>query len=390
VNDELFEKITGVSSLFWKYVIKKMPKKAQVKIEIEAKQISKNGNFEIRITGVSHPVPKDLSSEMKSMINTLNSDVLVLCGGVNLIPNDAKSVVYVDDNEVNCILAKGQVKEVIYTKDVMKTLGELKMKFDCAIMNPPYGKLHLPILKKMVEEIVDRNDGRIISIQPMRWVQEDWKNEKNLTDFLKDKCVIKPRVKAGDNSTFGAYMNIDLGIFHVEKNLKDNLEEIRFTSHGIDYRCFKDFLYSVKNTFPKLTKYKDAKGDCIPISLIVAGNGNSDIKCYSNIVRSKYGYIKGGICSETNKSLKESKTSHWGDFNEWPVIETDHPEELYYYMNLRSFKFLCSMTIVDVNVHIDLLPYTKVDHIWTEDEFRSFWGWTKEMSDLCDEVTKDW
>ena len=44
-------------------------------------------------------------------------------------------------------------------------------------MNPPYGNLHLPILKEMIEMIVE-NGGHGVSLQPVRWLQDPLKEYK--------------------------------------------------------------------------------------------------------------------------------------------------------------------------------------------------------------------
>jgi superfamily II DNA or RNA helicase len=126
IDEQLFEKMTGVQGQFWLNAITKVPNKALVKIELEAKQIAKNEDYKIRITGESRPVPVELANKMKSYINTKDKEVLVICGGPNLLPTDAKNVTYVDDNEVNCELVKGKVKRVIHSTNILQTLEDLK------------------------------------------------------------------------------------------------------------------------------------------------------------------------------------------------------------------------------------------------------------------------
>jgi superfamily II DNA or RNA helicase len=125
INEQLFEKMTGIQGQFWLKAITNVPNKALTKIELEAKQIAKNEDYKIRTTGESRPVPIELANKMKSYVDTKDKEVLVICGGLNLLPKDAKNVTYIDDNEVNCELVKGKVKKVIYSTNILQTLESL-------------------------------------------------------------------------------------------------------------------------------------------------------------------------------------------------------------------------------------------------------------------------
>jgi hypothetical protein len=99
------------------------------------------------------------------------------------------------------------------------------MNFKNVIMNPPFGNKHLPILKKMVEEVVDKNDGQIVSIQPVRWLQDPLWQMKNKSDAEKMKPVLEKKIKnlvtvTAEEATkmFNAEITIDLAIFSIAKN----------------------------------------------------------------------------------------------------------------------------------------------------------------------------
>ncbi len=98
---------------------------------------------------------------------------------------------------------------------------KFEMKFDKVIMNPPYGKLHLPILKKCVEEFVDiENGGEIVSLQPCYWLTSKASNFTN--SFTKKyENIILPVIKEIElikEKYFEAAIGTEIGIFMINKN----------------------------------------------------------------------------------------------------------------------------------------------------------------------------
>ncbi len=102
------------------------------------------------------------------------------------------------------------------------------MNFDKVIMNPPYGKLHLPILKKCVEEFVDiENGGEIVSLQPVRWLQDPLAKYKKNSDALKMQSCLEGRIEdieiINSEHAFALFktasFTVDLGIFYIKHTI---------------------------------------------------------------------------------------------------------------------------------------------------------------------------
>jgi hypothetical protein len=99
------------------------------------------------------------------------------------------------------------------------------MKFDVVLMNPPYDKsLHLKFLEKTIE-IADN----VVSVQPVRWLQDPVANLKKSSDFNKFKNSIQQHItdleiiemtKAVE--IFKAGFNADLGIYTIDSNKKNS------------------------------------------------------------------------------------------------------------------------------------------------------------------------
>ena len=93
------------------------------------------------------------------------------------------------------------------------------MPFDHIIINPPYNKnLHLKILREIIRK---NSKAEIVSLEPVRWLQDplaeykkntDWKKFGDIREKIENLEVIK-----GDEATkmFGAAFGTDLGIYYI-------------------------------------------------------------------------------------------------------------------------------------------------------------------------------
>lgn len=96
--------------------------------------------------------------------------------------------------------------------------GKKTMTYDFILMNPPYDKnLHLKIVEQSIPMLTD--DGILINLSPIRWLQDplakykkssDWYKFKEVRIHLKDLLV----VKADEAETyFSIRQNADLGVY---------------------------------------------------------------------------------------------------------------------------------------------------------------------------------
>ncbi len=105
------------------------------------------------------------------------------------------------------------------------------VNFSKVIMNPPYGDLHLPILKTIIE-IMDLKTGSIVSLQPARWLEDPLYKYKNDSDFYKmqpyihnniNEVIIIPALQAYYIFKPAAFI-MNLMIIHLKYN--ENFKQI--------------------------------------------------------------------------------------------------------------------------------------------------------------------
>ena len=95
------------------------------------------------------------------------------------------------------------------------------MKFDVAIMNPPYDKnLHLKILEAVIP-IAEK----VVNISPVRWLQDPLAKYKKNSDYKKFEESISKKIESIDvisaknaNDLLGAIFSMDLGIYTCSNN----------------------------------------------------------------------------------------------------------------------------------------------------------------------------
>ena len=106
-------------------------------------------------------------------------------------------------------------------------------KFSFCIANPPYDKsLHLKFLEKMIQ-ISDE----VVSIQPIRWLEEVVSKNKKSSDYNKFKESISEHIKdlevisAEDaKHLFGILLPANIGIYTCDKNGGYNYDELSSNS----------------------------------------------------------------------------------------------------------------------------------------------------------------
>lgn len=103
------------------------------------------------------------------------------------------------------IYKKLGLQNVFYIKDIndieeyKRVLGEIGMKFDKVIMNPPYGKtLPLDIISEVFTYVDFENDGEVICLQP-DFLDERITWDKN-KPFTKYRGVLEPKLAEVDEA----------------------------------------------------------------------------------------------------------------------------------------------------------------------------------------------
>lgn len=236
-------------------------------------------------------------------------------------------------------------------------------KFDTVIMNPPYGRMHLPILAKLTTEIVDKQDGKIISLQPLRWLEDPlWKWKKNKPDAQKYRKsfegkleVVKeiPALEAEDY--FDASFTMNLAVFKVSRKSNFNYESYLVNeNHPMLKQAFK-------NPIKKHIKLYEEEKYFVPLNEHTFFN-----KSLSLDDGFKHGVLKtlqGFIINGRTKDKKPWKES----FSKWiiknkkilgvPFKTEKEMMDFYTYINSDTMKKWLKIVIKDARIPYRFIPY---------------------------------
>ena len=269
--------------------------------------------------------------------------------------------------------------------DILKENGG--KKFDVTLMNPPYDKsLHLKFLEKTI-----KISDNVVSIQPIRWLQDPISKNKKVSAYnkykesifnhIKDIEVINSKISTklfgGENITT---INFDLGIYVCDKtggwnNIFENkiLEKIINKTNGIP-----------------ITKFKDINKKCFCLLTLIDGGHRErgGGKSSYDIIRNEkwYGkYYVNGISTNGNsveENKKRNKMATNGNIQTWPIVQFNTEEEcknFYNFTKTKFFKYIYKEEMVDVNVHPQYLPfmedYTKE---WSNEMIYKYFELTEE------------
>jgi hypothetical protein len=255
------------------------------------------------------------------------------------------------------------------------------MNFKNVIMNPPYGNKHLPILKKMIEETVNKNNGQVVSIQPVRWLQEDYDYKKSQKIFLNNNVEI---VDSGRHlwNTFDASGTFDLAIYKINGKINNYKDHIKKSM---------PFFGSNKNL--KWEKYNGQKY-FVPCKGIISDHGNwwDNAELYKR----EWGYITNGKLTNGNRNgltaekAWENETN--GKLTNWygPKLKNANETKNFFdYLHLNAFKYYMKKYTVDIHVHLDRLPFPNDFSIsWTNEKFYKYFGINEEEQKIIEDTMK--
>jgi hypothetical protein len=259
-------------------------------------------------------------------------------------------------------------------------------KFNAIVMNPPYGKEHLKILKKCVENVEE--SGEIVSLQPIRWLQDTlWQYKKNssakkLEPILGDKIqsievITGPEMSKyfGTGDPHDAGFPFDCGIFQIYKYGGEYpYEELSNYRKNIDITNLKRILLNSKFDKLKIEKFKNQK-NFVPISYIGGSPSWGDYPA-THVVRTKYGYFIDGK-NKNGLTLLEQKeaipNSSNGKPEKWDVVVFDTGEEARNFYNSCEtdfFRFSVLIHTVDVNISPKFLPFMEdYTSLWDDERY---------------------
>ena len=253
------------------------------------------------------------------------------------------------------------------------------MHFDKIIMNPPYCKnLHLKILHETMKYSND-----IISISPIRWLQDPLAEYKKNSDWFRFEDIRK-RIESLDvisggeaNKLFGIDAFIDLGIYHVTPK------------HGIDLTNFwkevrkhaevmmLEKLIAMKDNLLNHIEKQKLDGIRVPLTDIGGNRGYKPV--YKELV-----YVIDG--KKDGKDWTKCKNMGGYEKPEGSALplsvkftSTTEAQNFYDVFYTKFGSWLCDITHTQQNLQPSILPWLgDYTHKWNDEMLYELFGLTEE------------
>jgi len=341
-------------------------------------------------------VKKDLATRMSKKFNKSNyGNIGIFGGGSNLIEqmlNFSNDITYIYFSEEEHYVLENLYPCINFKKWSLNII----MEFDAIIMNPPYGRLHLKILKKCIKDIIKKDEygnlkGELVTIQPIPWLQDPLIELKNKKDNIEMKSLLEGRTtieiidKNEASKSFGIAIPMNLGIYKIGPKTKISLNTVK--QHVIAYRLLnKD---NLKNGgFIYTTVGESKTGNFVLLSKIGASGGHRKESHVSSIVREAYGVFvnfknkHGRTVIEQKKMIPRSTN---GKPENWPCIEFEtgkETENFWEYCHLPEMLYYVRTISIGVSVETRYLPFPKERDAfrdkWTSERFHKYFKTTPE------------
>lgn len=256
-----------------------------------------------------------------------------------------------------------------------KVFEKMGMKFDVAIMNPPYDRnLHLKILEAVIPHA-----EKVVNISPVRWLQDPFAPFLTRSDYCKFENGISKHIK-------------DLEVIPA-KNATELFQEASFTMNLGIYTCDEQGGYNYTHNDPLITKivektmqnswsnysmqafYRNGGIVNKPFVLNVSGIHSKDAKypLFNDTYAAQCAFIPKAHQIPHYISGKTKGACHF-EFN------TDS-ERLNFY-NCYNHPFMIWHTKLwkeDANIRDYKVPYFDYyDHAWDYEDFFNWFGLTQE------------
>jgi hypothetical protein len=232
--------------------------------------------------------------------------------------------------------------------------------------------LHLPILKQCVNELL-ADDGEIVSLQPVRWLQDPFNNRsKMLMDGI-EFTDIETIDSIEARKAFDAGMNVDLGIYVINNKLP-KVDKANFAIKDSTSFVFDKVFQHLPDTLKEhMVKY-DGQANFCPVAKIMGGKSATT----SKPTQCLYGNILG----------KRIKTGYTFDGTDGITFATPAERENFYNSCKTTFyRFLVFKGMSDVHIRHSRLPfmsdYTKS---WDNQRFYEYFKITSDEAKVIDET----
>lgn len=273
-------------------------------------------------------------------------------------------------------------------------------KFDIILMNPPYDKsTHLKFLEKVI-----KISDNVISIQPIRWLEEKVGRYKKNSAYNKYKESIAKYIKDLEIITaeeaekkFNAAFNFNVGIYLCDKNGGYDIDKL--SSNDIVNKVFEKMDDNINDHI----EFSEPKNSIV-VSLITGGNNgrNKVIDLYfQNSDYDRYIYDEYGKRLDNGLTFKQNREkTAWGNVKvrgEQTNIKFNNIDECINFFNYTRtylFRYIFNQITSDVNVQAKFLPFMKdYSRPWTNKRLYNYFNITnkeqKYIEEYIDKIEAD-
>jgi hypothetical protein len=249
---------------------------------------------------------------------------------------------------------------------------------DYIIINPPYLKtLHLQFL---IHSATEANN--VISLQPIRWIQDPLAVYKKGSDFLKLKPILKNRIKQiipiplkQATELFNAKFTSDLGIIQIvsEKDPNTIPYEILF-KRTIDKEIFNKVWPKIPKKGFIVKEYTNQKY-FVPLRELLSVNRKTYyyIAFYLGVLEN--GLTEDGLTIHEAYMQKKEVTVGREHFKGVEFNSLNEAKNFYNYLFTDFFKFMMYLITLDVHCQFKYLPnmddYTQP---WTNERLNDYFS----------------
>ena len=345
---------------------------------------------------------KHIPTGMSGNVLIMSIGNLDCLGKMISLNKDAKYTVVENSRIIKCLskLFDGELDiESIENDglDLYNIIKELDMKFDCIIMNPPYQRnLHLKILAEAIKHLKD--DGTCVNLSPVRWLQDPLAKYKKNNDYhrfensISKFCNKIELIKTEDaRRLFNVELLQPLAIYKCDKKSTYSYYNKYFKNAVFIDKVFKKILSENNFEKHKCVKFSDNLKNFVLINIMAPPMKYG--KPMFDAVKTWCGYFVNGKNSLglTYRQAKENNSrATRGSIEQDNAVVFNTEDEVkncYNAMQTNFVRFFVMTSVVDVNVHQNVIPwmedYTKP---WDDIRFYKYFNITPEEQKVIEET----